>query len=319
MIGLTYTKSAELEEKLKRIENLRKNILLTPLNPKTELKLRFEKNLERLYYSSLFIDIAVSKKQIGKLLMGEGSKKLTDIDRQLLNYKRVLDYLRDEWLVTDRMVTTGIVLKIAEILYEGTKVSFSRPVFRTLEETLKNLLSYLQGQDEHPCIQAAIIYAQLPLIGIFEDKSETVARLAGYLFLYKRGFDIKGLLTLEEYLLNNKRTVKELISDIAEKKNLNRFLDFFLSGIIQNLEKINDEIVKEQVATSAPASFFHLSERQKAILELMQQPEMALTNKKMQRKFRISQITASRDLSKLASLGLLLPHGKGRSIYYTRA
>jgi len=34
--------------------------------------------------------------------------------------------------------------------------------------------------------------------------------------------------------------------------------------------------------------------------------------------FKVSQITASRDLSKLGALGLLFIHGKGRSVYYTK-
>ncbi len=45
---------------------------------------------------------------------------------------------------------------------------------------------------------------------------------------------------------------------------------------------------------------------------------MTITNKKVQKLFKVSQITASRDLAKLASVGLLFTHGKGRSVYYTK-
>ena len=54
------------------------------------------------------------------------------------------------------------------------------------------------------------------------------------------------------------------------------------------------------------SSFWDLNERQKVILGILDQPGVSITNKTVQKRFKISQITASRDLSKLAILGLLL-------------
>jgi predicted HTH transcriptional regulator len=64
---------------------------------------------------------------------------------------------------------------------------------------------------------------------------------------------------------------------------------------------------------------YQLSLRQKQILSLAEPPNTLVSNKLVQDTFRISQITASRDLAKLASLGLLIPHGHGRSTSYSKA
>jgi len=61
-----------------------------------------------------------------------------------------------------------------------------------------------------------------------------------------------------------------------------------------------------------------LNDRQNKILERLENPNLKITNKDVQKMFGVSQITASRDLSKMANLGILLPHGKGRSVFYTK-
>lgn len=64
--------------------------------------------------------------------------------------------------------------------------------------------------------------------------------------------------------------------------------------------------------------FFELNDRQKSILNMLDQPTASITNRLTQKAYKVSQITASRDLAKLTTLGFLFSHGKGRSVYYTR-
>ncbi len=66
-------------------------------------------------------------------------------------------------------------------------------------------------------------------------------------------------------------------------------------------------------------SFFDLNERQKEIISLVDKPNSKISNKHVQKIFNVSQITASRDLAKLASLGLLFAISKGRSTFYTKS
>ena len=78
-------------------------------------------------------------------------------------------------------------------------------------------------------------------------------------------------------------------------------------------------VLKEKkYTTRLPISFFDLTERQKEIVRLSAHPEATLTNASLQKRFSVSQITASRDLARLTGLGLLFAHGRGRSIYYTK-
>ncbi len=65
-------------------------------------------------------------------------------------------------------------------------------------------------------------------------------------------------------------------------------------------------------------SYFELNDRQTSILNMLDLPQGSITNRKIQKAYKVSQITASRDLAKLTTLGFLFSHGKGRSVYYTK-
>ncbi|MCX6732604.1 MAG: hypothetical protein NTV98_03635 [Candidatus Roizmanbacteria bacterium] len=53
-------------------------------------------------------------------------------------------------------------------------------------------------------------------------------------------------------------------------------------------------------------------------MNLFSTPGAKVSNRMVQKKFKVSQITASRDLAKLADSGLIFAIGKGRSTYYTK-
>ena len=81
------------------------------------------------------------------------------------------------------------------------------------------------------------------------------------------------------------------------------------------MEKVLENILHKN---NASASLWRLSNRQKLIMEKLENPNIKITNREVAKMFAVSQITASRDLSKMVNLGILLPHGKGRSVYYTK-
>jgi Fic family protein len=126
-------------------------------------------------------------------------------------------------------------------------------------------------------------------------------------------------LVLEEYYRKDIVGLREAISKVDEEKNLTAWLEYFTKGILVQLQKALEEVEAPKFKTDLSASFWKLNQRQKIILSHLENPELKITNKDVQKMFDISQITASRYLSKLASLGLILSHGKGRSIFYTRA
>lgn len=186
------------------------------------------------------------------------------------------------------------------------------------EKELAKTLAYIQTGSDHPIIKAGIIQIQILDTVPFRYANSRMSRLASYLFLYKHYYDLKQLLVLEEYYRQDIVSFNQAIESATKGNNLTLWLEYFAQGVSFQAQKVLNEL-KEGVSTpTLPVSYFRLNERQKKIMALVTKPNLVITNKKVQEMFGVSQITASRDLSKLSNIGLLVAHGKGRGVYYTR-
>ena len=105
---------------------------------------------------------------------------------------------------------------------------------------------------------------------------------------------------------------------MKSSNNLSGIIEFYTNAVLQQSENIQKRLKEKKFDTEQQESFFHLTDRQKQILSLFDEPGLRLTNRKVQELFDVSQITASRDLAKLAELNLLFSSGKGRSVFYTK-
>lgn len=310
MATISYTSSSQLREFLEKIEKLRQDILLIILTPWNELRYRFEASVGRIFWALAFFETPLDKREILKLLLPQASKKrLTSQQKEVVRFKNGLDYIVHEWQGSKKPVALKTVLFLHEITCEGR--------LRISLEQLKQCLSYFQGSNEHPVIQAALIHSQILELSPFTQDNDKIARLLTYLFLYKEGFDCRGFLVLDEYFRRNLTEYQQILAQTKERGTQTAWLEYFAKGVATQLEKTLEDITSGRTRMEIPAST-RLNERQKEILNLLENPDVTITNRQTQKLFKVSQITASRDLAKLASLGLLFAHSKGRSVYYTK-
>lgn len=312
MISFSYNLSPLLKETLEKIEITRSKILLTPIPPKIEQRMRWEATINRVYYSLLLADTSLNKNQVVKLLTIPNKKRLTAAEHDVLRYKDVLDYITLNWMVSPKTVTPKTVILLHNMACSGR--------FKGEEEKLKQVLDYIQASPEHPVIQAAIIFIQLLVLAPFTDGNGRIARLMSHLFLYKNGYDLKGFVVLEEYIRKDFPIFRQRVEYVNKQENLTLWLEYFTDFFLSQAQKVVSTLASSTATwrIDIPSSFWELNDRQKAILTLLQQPDESITNKKVQKLYRVSQITASRDLSRLVALGLLFAHGKGRSVHYTK-
>lgn len=305
MLNLSYNISPILKTHLARIEQLRTRILLAPLSPSVELRLRWEAMQKRLYYTLSLSGNSLAQEQMVRSL-GK-TKKLSPQEWDVVKYKHALDYIMQQWLVSQKPVTVKTIIELHQIACPGR--------LRVSEREIKQLLDYLSG-NEHPVVKSAVAMIQVLRLAPFTDGNGRLSRLLTLLYLYKDGFDCRGLLALEEEWKKDAGTFIEHFQKASETGNLTLWLEYFAHSLGKQLEKrLHDVFASSHRPTPA---FFALTDRQQAILNTLDEPNTSITNRKVQKLFAISQITASRDLAKLAALGLLFSHGKGRSVYYTR-
>lgn len=298
VLDISYNFSKKLKDTLEKIEILKRRILLTPLNPKTELLIRFDANVNRIYWTFNLKDNSLTKPQILKLLTSQNLKKLTSQEKEAIAYKKGLDYISHEWLVTKRPVKVKDVFNLCEII--GSKKSIP-------QEPLRKVLEYLEITTDHPIIQAAVAYLQIASLANLDDKNQRLCNLVSYLFLYKSGYDFRGLLVLEKYW---KKTLNNTAATL--------WFEYFATSVMRQLAEAAEKMSSLESRREIPSFFWELKDRQKEIMLHLEIPNATIANKKVQSLFKVSQITASRDLARLVTLGILFSHGKGRSTYYTR-
>ena len=311
MLNISYTLSPKLKEDLYEIEHLRRQILLTPLSPKTELKLRWEAILNRTYSSLNIAGNSLKRTEMLKLLAETVHKKIRQEEQEVLKYKAALNYISQEWLVSANPVDTQALIDLHKIIGNGK--------LRVPRAELQYLLDYLQARSENPIIQAGIVNIEIEKMRPFSENNKLISHLASLLFLYKYGYDFKGFLSYETEWVENSNNFKENYERALNATSLTLWLEYFASCILKQAELIVQSLALPKSAIlELRESFWKLQDRQKSILSYLDSPQASITNKKVQKRYKISQITASRDLAKLTSLGFLFSHGKGRSVYYSR-
>ncbi len=127
MIGLlkenmktfSYTKSQSLVLELQKIEDLRRQLLLTPLSLKEKQILRWSATVNRTFYSLLLSGITIERSELVQILNPEAKKAGLYGSQELIRFKQALDRVSEDWLVNPEPLTAQDLIKIYEIIYQS--------------------------------------------------------------------------------------------------------------------------------------------------------------------------------------------------------
>jgi Fic family protein len=270
--------------------------------------------LDRIYYTLIVDKTSIQKRTLVELLTAtpliRKHKKPTPEEKQILRFKQGLDLISQEWLVSDKPVTYKTAIGLHDYSCPGK--------YRKGETELKQLMNYLETNPDHPVIQAAVVYACIHRVRPFTDGNGRIASLLATLFLYKAGYDCRGLIGLEKEWLNQPVFLQEKLNLVINSAYMTGWIEFVAESLVTHLEKKLQDIKSPHPTSEKSKTFFDLNTRQQAIMSMLNEPGIKISNRDIQKQFAISQITASRDLAHLVLLGLIIPHGKGRSVYYTK-
>lgn len=310
MLPFSYTITSDLRENLRQIDLLRAPILTTPLPVEAEHMLRWQARVNRIGGSLTLAGIKVSKNEIEQALAG-GHKQGSPI---VLGYNNAITHIENTWIANTKSVTVDAIAGIKDMVHIGPFASYKREAV-SMQKPLKQLFQYLESQ-EHAVIHAGIASGILTSSIFPQNHPGLVSRLCATLYLSNEGYLLRGLAAPEHQWALDPGAYRTALESISREGNLNVWLLYFAQSLYTHYEKLAAQIA--QPAKLPQSKIALLNDRQRAIMHLLDNPQASITNKTVQKRFRISQITASRDLAKLTALGLFLPHGKGRSVSYTR-
>lgn len=309
MEPLSYTKSALLVENIKRIQALRKDLLSIIISREEEWEMRWETKVMHTFYALSLYDLSVQKNKVITTLSAPSPKKLNENQLEIYRFKLATDEIDKKWYVTPEPVTF-------ETLNHFYKQIWRKKLTLPNQE-LDNALLFIQNSTEHPLIQAIAAQATLYQYAEIDEKMRPFSHFVLMLFLYKYGWDLRGTILIEPHFYKERAYYKEQLKNALLLNNITSWMEYVTSAYITELEEGIQKIALRE-SDGAVAKTFNLSDRQKEILEQLTEPTASITNRQVQKLFKISPITASRDLSKLVKLGLIKVEGKGRAVSYSK-
>jgi hypothetical protein len=310
MLSFDYTVDLQLSETLADVDRLRTHILSLPMSPKTETRLEWEALAIRTWATLALAGHDLPKHHVATILAH--TIKPTRSTATIYGLRAATEYIHTSWRANPKPVSLPGLSTLHTLLYPHPDAPF-----QSLEQPLSALTSYLSAENAHPVIQASIAHMYILTLPALSD-SGLFARMTHYLLLAKFGYDLRGYATPERAWQEDARTYGRLRDIYLETHHMNLWFSFMAERMRNCLETLYGDIGESRFHIEFPKSFWELSDRQKQIMRLLETPDTRVTNREIKRRYKISNITASRDLTRLASLGLIYPHGKGRSVYYTK-
>jgi len=300
MFTNSFNLTAVLKAKLANIDLLYKEIMIIPISPNTEVEMRTSAIVSHIQGWVNLTNQPYSKESLHEILEQFQAKNESTQVAKIINYKKTLNYIRENWAANPANVNFEAIKELSETL----GVNFGT------RQTIEPLLTYIQTQPIHPAVQAAIAH-----LAFYPSRS---SYLLSQLFLAKAGYDLRGWLSLEDCWSQNKQSYLQVIQQATDTKNSTGWLEYFSQALIVQMSLVKSHLEKiSKVSTND--SHKRLNKRQIAILELIEKSPDPVTNRQVQDAFNVSQITASRDLGKLSLSGFIASQGGGRSTAYTRS
>ena len=212
--------------------------------------------------------------------------------------KTALTHVRQVWIGAPMSIAPRAIEPLDAIF--GTRLA-------TSSDTAK-ILKYLDSDSFHPVLQAAIAHLHFA--------PSPIAFLVAHMYLCRRGYDCNGMVCPDGFWPQNHESYAGLLAQSQKAASITPWLEFYAQAAVYQYGLGYRALLHQSSEISK--GIWTLSDRQKNILVLLDSPEASITNRGVQKRFTISQVTASRDLAKLVTLSLIYPHGRGRSVYYTR-
>ncbi len=315
MVKFSYTTTSDLHYHLKALDDLRREIVLMPLPGKIELRARWEARIKELAAVFSLTGYPFSKRDIVETITS--SRPATNERAMIMRLHQSYSHIAREWFAAQKPLTLSIVETLTSLAFpKDTALYRRRLAFQ--EGAIRQLLDYIDNDKEHSLIRGAISYIEILRIAPFAQDSTILASLLFQLILANSGADARGLLTPEVAWAADRSTYQAITEEASKTGSITGWLTWVAQTSVSTLEQARQGLTNPTLLRDVKAAWFELNDRQKEVLTILEEPHRRLTNKEVQKRFKVSQITASRDLTKLAHLGLLYPRGKGRSVSYTR-
>lgn len=327
--------------KIEAAEEIIKN---APLLPLWEKQFKEEAVVRAVHHGTHIEGNPLGKDDARDLLLGKSVVGRPRDIQEIINYRKVIDFIDEEAKKKIEKITEQLIQKIHRIVVDKILPEEEAGVYRKKQVVIRNSqtgeitfhpppplevpflmrefiywLNKTSIDDLHPVLKAGIAHHELVRIHPFIDGNGRVARVLATLILFLGGFDIRRFFSLEEYYDKDAASYY-LNLQKASQGDLTSWLEYFTLGAAVEFERIKEKVLKLSKDVKLKEKFggqqIFLNERQIKIIEYIQAVGY-LQNQAFSQLFPdLSEDTVLRDLKFLIEKGLIKKIGKTKSAKY---
>ncbi len=329
---------------ISKIEASEEVIKNSPLLPLWEKKFKEDAIIRSAHHGTHIEGNALRKDEAKDILMGRSVIGRPRDIQEVINYRRVIEFIDDEAKKKIEKITEPLVKKLHRITVDKILSTELCGEYRTKQVIVKNSqtgevtfrppppievpylmrdflywLNKTEGDIIHPVLKAGIAHHELVRIHPFIDGNGRVARLLATLILLLGGYDIRRFFSLEEYYDKDAVVYYENLQK-ASNGDLTSWLEYFTFGASVEFEKIKEKILKlskdVKLKQKIGGQQIFLNDRQVKIVEYIQETGY-LQNKAFASLFTdVSEDTVLRDVQELIKNGLIKKIGSTKAARY---
>jgi len=334
-----FTITSKLLNNLKRIAAL--TALLNERRFPATIMVRLERSARELSaYSSTSIEGNPLPLTEVKRILKNRPAALRDSEREVLNYNRALEILKNKVSRKDDGFSLSLILDIHRQIMDGLalksrcgrlrtepvfvnnpktrKPAYLPPDHKDVRALMNELVGFVQKNRGalDPLILAGLLHKQFVIIHPFADGNGRTGRLVTKFLLAAMGVDTFNLFSFENYYNRNVTRYFEKVGvfgnyyELEDKTDFTEWLEYFTDGIIDELLRVGKEL---QVAIATPET--KLLGHHRIILNFIEKHGF-ITDRDYSKLTERAKATRALDFKKLIGLGIIERHGKGKNTNY---
>lgn len=342
-----YTITDKILNNLTLIASAREVIEQSHLVPKWEAMLRRQVLIRNTHSSTAIEGNKLTLEQVEALAAGKDVPATNKDKQEALNYIEALEKIptlaeKGKIRVADLLNIHKIISKevmqnsadsgvfrnrqvfVGKRIFDGSvfkeELEYMPPRTEEVQGLVKEFLDWLnldKTREINPVILAAVVHYEIARIHPFIDGNGRIARLLATLVLYLSGFDHRRIFALDDYYDRDRKAYYAALKT-AQTSNgdITQWLEYFTTGVASSVQEAKDAIAKLGAKTKRGSrEQISLTAKQMQIVEYIN-AHGRVTNRELQKLFKISAQAVHKELTKLVELKVIQPAGEGRSLCY---
>ncbi len=344
MFSPQFQISNRILNNISKIEAVEEVIRHAPILPLWEKEFREDAIVRSVYHGTHIEGNMLQKDEALSVLKGKDVMARARDIQEVINYRKVIDFIDQEAKEQHQQVTEELIQKIHGLVVDKILPPEQAGQYRTKQVVIKNSqngeitfkppipveVPYLMKEfvhwinrttkdDIHPILKAGIAHHEFVRIHPFIDGNGRVGRSITTLLLQMGGFDIRRFFSLEEYYDKDALMYYESLQK-ATNGDMTTWLEYFTYGAAVEFEKIKDKILRLSKDAKLKEKFggkqIFLTERQVKIIEYIQEIGY-LQNQAFGSIFPdLSEDSILRDIKDLIEKDLIKKVGKTKAARY---